>query len=138
MAGTDPQSYSVLGIELDFGRIRVEENELSSEESEYADVSGRHRVNVVQAATAKVVELSEDALKISGRLVGRTAAILLAEAIAELDKESGRMQASDLSVGALQLSYGVKMTSGAGKVIEAIISASGEASFQVTATLNKV
>ncbi|UGT68040.1 hypothetical protein LTT66_33580 [Nocardia gipuzkoensis] len=124
-AGSDSQ----IGIEL-FGTSE-EVVALSRTSSDgYSDVA-RHRV----ARGATVV--GEAAVRMSGKIIGKTVAELIDQVVAEVDDGRDPGDADALRLSTLQLTFGVKITTGAGKAIEAFVTANGEASVQVVATFTR-
>lgn len=128
----DPDYYvgiEVLSTEPEKGRSVAPE--------EYVD-SGRHSPSGRQGASRYVAELGADAVRTTGRLIGKITSEVIEEALAEIGNTSPTSPTGNqYDVASLQLTYGVKLTGGAGKFVEAVVSATGEASFQVVVNISK-
>ncbi|MGH3943307.1 MAG: hypothetical protein ACRDTG_32720 [Pseudonocardiaceae bacterium] len=133
MPGEGTALAAVLGIEL-FANGREE----PAEDEEYAPASGRHRAPRGGWGVARVTQLGQDALTASARLVGEQVGMVVRETLAGMERaELAQATAAGLRASSVQLSFGVKLTAGAGKVIEAVVTAGGEASVQVVVTLDR-
>ncbi|MGK8505829.1 hypothetical protein [Nocardia asiatica] len=122
-------SGSPIGIEL-FGNSEEVVTPGKAHSDGYTDVA-RHRV--VRGATA----VGEAAVRMSGQIIGKTVAELIDQVVAEVDTGRESRDADALRLSTLQLTFGVKITTGAGKAIEAFVTANGEASVQVVATFTR-
>lgn len=87
---------------------------------------------------ARVTQIGQDALNASARLVGQQVGAVVRETLAGMDRAAlADVTAAGLRPSSVQLSFGVKLTAGTGKVIEAVVTAGGEASVQVVVTLDR-
>ncbi len=85
-----------------------------------------------------MTQVGQDALNASARLVGRQVGVVVRETLAGMDRaDLAEATTAGLRASSVQLSFGVKLTAGAGKVIEAVVTAGGEASVQVVVTLDR-
>ncbi|MGH3913093.1 MAG: hypothetical protein ACRDTC_06745 [Pseudonocardiaceae bacterium] len=109
-----------------------------AENEEYAPASSRHRAPREGWGAARVAQLGQDALTASARLVGEQVGMVVRETLAGMERaELAAATAAGLRTSSVQLSFGVKLTGGTGKVIEAVVTAGGEASVQVVVTLDR-
>jgi len=130
-----PAPDARVGIELFVdGAVEVE----PAEDEEYAQASGRHQAPRRGWRLARVTQIGQDALSASARLVGEQVGMVVRETLAGMDRaELAEATAAGLRTSSVQLSFGVKLTAGAGKAIEAVVTAGGEASVQVVVTLDR-
>ncbi|MGH3915658.1 MAG: CU044_2847 family protein [Pseudonocardiaceae bacterium] len=130
MLGEGSASVDRLGIELFVGGEVVEE--------EYAPANGRHRVPGRDRRVTRVTQFGQDMLTSSARLVGRQVGTVIRETLTGMDRAAlGEATTAGLRVSSVELSFGVKLTGGAGKALEAVVTAGGEASIQVIVTLDR-
>jgi len=123
-----------VGVEL----FADQAGEKPDEGEEYAPAHGRHRASQQGGRLARVTEIGQDTLNASARLVGRQVGMVVRETLAGMDRaELAEATAAGLRASSVQLSFGVKLTGGAGKAIEAFVTAGGEASVQVVVTLDR-
>jgi hypothetical protein len=109
-----------------------------ADDEEYAPASGRHRAPARGWRVARVTQLGQDALSASARLVGEQVGMVIRETLAGMDRaDLTEAAAAGLRASSVQLSFGVKLTAGTGKAIEAVVTAGGEASVQVVVTLDR-
>ncbi|MGH3903174.1 MAG: hypothetical protein ACRDTE_03120 [Pseudonocardiaceae bacterium] len=100
--------------------------------------SGRHQAPRRGWGAVRVTQVGQDALNASARLVGRQVGVVVRETLAGMDRaDLAEATTAGLRASSVQLSFGVKLTAGAGKVIEAVVTAGGEASVQVVVTLDR-
>ncbi len=117
-----------MGVEL-----FVDADEEPGADEEYTPARGRS-----WRRTARVAQLGQDALNAAARLVGQQVGAVVREALTGMDRaELPEATAAGLPPASVQLSFGVKLTAGTGKVIEAMVTAGGEASVQVVVTLER-
>lgn len=77
-------------------------------------------------------------LNASARLVGEQVGLVVRETLTGMDRaELAAATAAGLRASSVELSFGVKLTAGAGQVIGAVVTAGGEASVQVVVTLDR-
>ncbi|MDQ3151050.1 MAG: hypothetical protein M3R63_04770 [Actinomycetota bacterium] len=133
MPDEGPPPGERMGIELFVGGEVDEQS--ASEDEEYAPARGGPRRGW---RAARVTQLGQDALTASARLVGEHVGAVVRETVAGMDRaELAEVTAAGLRPSSVQLSFGVKLSAGAGKVIEAVVTAGGEASVQVVVTLDR-
>jgi hypothetical protein len=85
-----------------------------------------------------VTQIGQDALSSAARLVGQQVGAVVREALVGMEGEDlAGATAAGLQASSVQLTFGVKLTAGVGKAIEAIVTAGGEASVQVVVTLTR-
>lgn len=107
-------------------------------DDDYAPASGKDRSSWRRGRAARVTRVGQDALNSAARLVGQQVGTVVREALAGMDgADLAEATAAGLQASSVQLTFGVKLTAGAGKAIEAIVTAGGEASVQVVVTLNR-
>jgi hypothetical protein len=99
---------------------------------------GRHRV----AAGSRAVQIGEDALRAAAEAVGHEVALVVASVVRGIDKQSpslgsGAADTGSFSIGDMELKFGVKAVLGTGKAIEALLTAAGEATVEVTLKLQR-
>jgi hypothetical protein len=124
-----------LGIELLVGAgVDV----LQDEDDDYAPASGAEGTGRQRWRVGRVTQIGQDALSSAARLVGQQVGAVVREALVGMEGEDlAGATAAGLQASSVQLTFGVKLTAGVGKVIEAIVTAGGEASVQVVVTLNR-
>lgn len=139
MPGEGPAPDARVAIELFIANALNEGRaEEPAEDEEYAPASGRHRAVQRGWRAARVTEVGQDALNASAYLVGRQVGMVVRETLAGMDRaELAEATAAGLRTSSVQLSFGVKLTAGTGKAIEAVVTAGGEASVQVVVTLDR-
>lgn len=126
-------ALALLGVEL-----FTTDDEEPTDDEEYTPASGRHRGPRRSWRAGRVTQLGQDALTASARLVGEQVGTVVRETLAGMDRAGlAATTAAGLRASSVQLSFGVKLTAGAGKAIEAIVTAGGEASVQVVVTLDR-
>lgn len=82
------------------------------------------------------MEFGQDTVEAAARVMGEQVSIVLREALTGMDRAPlPAATGTGLVTSSVQLTFGVKLTVGAGKVIEAVMSAGGDASVQVAVTL---
>jgi hypothetical protein len=134
MPAEEPAPRAHLGVEL-FVDGAVDEE---PDEEELALASGRDRVRWRGLRAPRVTQIGQDALTASARLVGEQVGMVVRETLAGMERaELAEATAAGLRTSSVQLSFGVKLTAGVGKAIEAIVTAGGEASVQVVVTLDR-
>jgi hypothetical protein len=100
---------------------------------------GQHRRSRGDRMTA----LGEDVLKAAAEAVGNEVALVVAGVVGGIDKRTaarpGRsvLDTGSFDIGDLELKFGVKAVLGSGKAVEALLTASGEATVEVTLTLRR-
>lgn len=135
MPDEEPAPDAHVGIELFIDSAVGEEPD---EDEEYAPASGRHQARQRGWRAARVTQIGQDALTASARLVGQQVGTVVRETLAGMGRaELAEATAAGLRASSVQLSFGVKLTAGAGKAIEAVVTAGGEASVQVVVTLDR-
>ncbi len=135
MPDEGPAPDARMGIEL-FADSAVDEE--PDDYEEYAPASGRHQAPRRGWGAVRVTQVGQDALNASARLVGRQVGVVVRETLAGMDRaDLAEATTAGLRASSVQLSFGVKLTAGAGKVIEAVVTAGGEASVQVVVTLDR-
>jgi hypothetical protein len=103
-----------------------------ADDPDYAPAEGRHRG---PGWGQKVVVFGRDSTQTAGRVVGEQIATVLQLALVGMDEAGLPTSGAGLVTSSVQVSFGLKLTAGAGKVIEAVMSAGGEVSVQVVVTL---
>jgi hypothetical protein len=105
------------------------------DDDDYAPASGKYRP-FGRGWQRTVVEYGHDTVEAATRVMGEQVSTVLREALIGMDRAPlPATTESGLVTSSVQLTFGLKLTVGAGKVIEAVISAGGEASVQVAVTL---
>jgi hypothetical protein len=99
---------------------------------------GRHRAST----GSRVVEIGEDVLRAAAEAVGHEVALVVAGVVGGIDKRSsslggGAGDTGSFDIGDVELKFGVKAVLGAGRAVEALLTASGEATVEVTLKLQK-
>ena len=128
-----------VGVEL-FVSTALDAEPAEEPDEEYAPASGRHRAPRQGWVwrVSRVTQLGQDALTASARLVGEQVGMMVRETLAGMERvELGHATAAGLRASSVELSFGVKLSAGAGKAIEAVVTAGGEASVQVVVTLDR-
>lgn len=92
---------------------------------------GAHR----EGFRRRVVVVSDEVLRAAATAVGREVAEVVSGVVAGLEEKVPRVGSFD--VGDVELKFGVKAVLGAGKAVEALLSASGEATVEVTVKLRQ-
>ncbi|MEV0128594.1 hypothetical protein AB0H83_09005 [Dactylosporangium sp. NPDC050688] len=98
---------------------------------------GRHA-----APRRSVAVLGQDVLRAAAEAVGREVAVVVSGVVNGLEHPAAPGGAAgpptgSFDIDALDLKFGVKATVGAGKAVEALLSASSEATVEVTLTLRR-
>ncbi|WP_189329829.1 hypothetical protein [Actinoplanes ianthinogenes] len=93
---------------------------------------GRHSIDV----STRVVQLGNDVLRTAAEAVGREVALVVDGVVAGIE-ERYPADSKNFTIGDLELKFGVKATLGAGKAIEALLTASSEATVEVTLKLSQ-
>jgi Trypsin-co-occurring domain 1 len=105
-----------------------------ADDPDYAPAAGHRRGS---GWRQKVVAFGHDNTQTAGRVVGEQIATVLREALVGMDGAGLPTSGAGLVTSSVQVSFGLKLTEGVGKAIEAVMSAGGEASVQVTVTLTR-
>lgn len=135
MSDEEPAGAARVGVEL---VVDSDLGEGPDADDDYAPASGTDRSSWRRGRAARVTQVGQDALNAAARLVGQQVGTVVREALAGMDgADLAQATAAGLQASSVQLTFGVKLTAGAGKVIEAIVTAGGEASVQVVVTLNR-
>jgi hypothetical protein len=104
------------------------------DETGHAPASGRPRLSI----GSRVVEIGEDVLRAAAEAVGREVALVVAGVVGGMGKQptigagTGAFDISDM-----EPKFGVTATLGAGQVVSALLTASGEATVEVTLKLER-
>ncbi|GAA3208576.1 hypothetical protein [Dactylosporangium siamense] len=94
---------------------------------------GRHA-----APRRTVAVLGQDVLRAAAEAVGREVAVVVSGVVNGLEHPgSAGSQTGSFDIDGVDLKFGVKATIGAGKAVEALLSASSEATVEVTLTLRR-
>ncbi|MCK9877273.1 hypothetical protein MXD59_16075 [Frankia sp. Ag45/Mut15] len=98
--------------------------------SPFEDASGSHR------RRGRVVQRGEDAVRAAVTAVTAQISLVAAEVSRQLDG-AGLVEPApgQLGVETVEVTFGVTLTAGAGKAIEAVLSVEGEAAVEVTVSL---
>ncbi len=135
MSDEGPARADRVGIELLVDSDAIEEPD---GDEDYAPASGTDRSTWRRWRAARVTRVGQDTLNSAARLVGQQVGTVVREALAGMDgADLAEATAAGLQASSVQLTFGVKLTAGVGKAIEAIVTAGGEASVQVVVTLNR-
>jgi hypothetical protein len=100
---------------------------------------GRH----VAARDGRVALLGREVLRAAAEAVGREVAFVVSGVVAGIEHPDplasgrSRVQTGSFAIDNLEMTFGVKATLGAGKAVEAFLTASGEATVQVKLTLRQ-
>jgi hypothetical protein len=133
MTDEEPAPRAHLGVEF-FVAVATDGPSDDEVDEEYAPASGRWR----KWRGPRVTQIGQDALTASARLVGEQVGMVVRETLAGMERaELAQATAAGLRASSVELSFGVKLTVGAGKAIEAVVTAGGEASVQVVVTLDR-
>jgi hypothetical protein len=103
-----------------------------ADDPDYAPAAGRHRG---PGWGQKVVAFGHDSTQTAGRVVGEQIATVLQQALVGMDEAGLPTSGAGFVTSSVQVSFGLKLTAGVGKAIEAVMSAGGEVSVQVVVTL---
>ncbi len=132
MPGGGPAPADRVGVEL-FMVTGAEEE--PAEDDEYIPARGADQTS--GRWRARVIRIGQDAVDSAARLVGQQVGAMVRETLAGMDQaDLAGTTAAGLRASSVQLSFGVKLTAGAGKAIEAVMTAGGEASVQVVVILD--
>src|ERR1700683_2766370 len=123
--GTQPSALETDGGELD--------------ETGHAPATGRRGRHRGDSGN-RVAELGEDVLRAAAEAVGREVALVVASVVTGMTSQvpglgGGTSGTGELEIGDMELKFGVKAMLGTGKVEEALLTASGEATVEVTLKL---
>lgn len=107
------------------------------DETGHAEAWGRRGRHA--APRRSVAVLGQDVLRAAAEAVGREVAVVVSGVVDGLEHPGGAAgpATGSFDIDALDLKFGVKATIGAGKAVEALLSASGEATVEVTLTLRR-
>lgn len=98
---------------------------------------GEHRA----ALGRRVAVVGDEMLRAAATVVGHEVATVLTGVVAGLEQRAGvgdaPVRAGSFDVGDVELKFGVKAVLGAGKAVEALLTASGEATVEVTVKLRQ-
>jgi hypothetical protein len=96
---------------------------------------GQHRI----IDGSRVAEIGEDILRAAAEAVGREVALVVAGVVSGIERQptAGRPGTGSFDIGDMELKFGVKATLGSGQVISALLTASGEATVEVTLKLQQ-
>lgn len=132
MPGEGPAPADQVGVEL-FVVTGVDEEPV--EDDEYTPARGTDRTPM--RWRARVVRVGQDAVDSAARLVGQQVGAMVRETLAGMGQaDLAGTTVAGLRASSVQLSFGVKLTAGAGKAIEAVVTAGGEASVQVVVVMD--
>ena len=128
-----------LGVYLEeAGLADVDSTSDELDETGHAPASGhrgQHRVG------NRVALIGEHVLRAAAEAVGREVASVVSGVVRGLEVRAGSLGESQgrdrFEVGEMELSFGVKATLGAGKAVEALLTASGEATVEVRLQLRR-
>lgn len=135
MSDEGPADADHVGVEL---LVASEMSEELDGDDDYAPASGTDRNPWQPWRAARVTRVGQDALNSAARLVEQQVGTVVREALAGMDgADLAGSTAAGLQASSVQLTFGVKLTTGVGKAIEAIVTAGGDASVQVVVTLNR-
>ena len=98
-----------------------------------AGYRGEHRNTVGR----RVALAGEDVLRAAAEAVGREVASVVAGVVRGIEQRGPAATGGSFDVGDVELKFGVKATLGAGKAIEALLTATGEATVEVTLQLRQ-
>lgn len=100
-----------------------------------AGYRGEHRVGFGH----RVAVLGDEVLRAAATAVGQEVATVLTGVVAGMEQRAGGsvVRAGSFDVGDVELKFGVKAVLGAGKAVEALLAASGEATVEVTVKLRQ-
>lgn len=96
---------------------------------------GQHR----STDSSRIAEMGEDVLRAAAEAVGREVALVVAGVVGGMEKHpaTGITGTATYGIQDMELKFGVKATLGAGQVISALLTASGEATVEVTLKLQR-
>ena len=98
---------------------------------------GEHRATLGR----RVVVVGDEVLRAAATAVGHEVATVLTGVVAGIEQRAGGSgvpaRAGSFDVGDMELKFGVKAVLGAGKAVEALLTASGEATVEVTVKLRQ-
>ncbi|GAA1499866.1 hypothetical protein GCM10009827_003930 [Dactylosporangium maewongense] len=84
----------------------------------------------------RIAAIGQDILRAAAEAVGREVALVVGGVVTGLEQRD-QLRTGSFAVSDLQLKFGVKATLGAGKAVEAFLTASNEATVEVTLTLRQ-
>lgn len=110
------------------------------DETGHAPAAGRRRRE--NGIRNHMVVMGEDVLRSAAEAVGREVALVVAGVVGGIDARGadsgeGVLDTGSFDIGDVELKFGVKAVLGAGKAVEALLTASGEATVEVTLRLQK-
>jgi hypothetical protein len=98
---------------------------------------GEHRAGLGR----RVAVVGDEVLRVAATAVGHEVATVLTGVVAGIEQRAGAsgapVRAGSFDVGDVELKFGVKAVLGAGKAVEALLTASGEATVEVTVKLRQ-
>lgn len=103
------------------------------DETGHVPAAGRHRFTTGN----RVVEIGETALRAAAVAVGREVGVVVAGVVGGIEGPTEGSFDGSFAIDNLELKFGVKAVLGTGKAIEALLTASGEATVEVTLKLQK-
>jgi hypothetical protein len=117
----------------------IEEDDDQTDQTGHTPASGyrgRHRMG------NRAVRVGEDVLRAASEAVGREVALVVAGVVGGIDKRLSTqgnevVDTGTFDIGDMELKFGVKAVFGTGKAIEALLTASGEATVEVTLKLRR-
>lgn len=113
------------------------ENGYVVDDDDYAPASGRYRAPN-RGWRRTVTEFGQDAVEAAARAMGKQVGTVLKETLVGMDCVALPVTTcTGFVTSSVQLTFGVKLAIGAGKVVEAVLSADGEASVQIAVTLTR-
>ncbi len=129
-----PASYHV-GVLLPALSIETSEERAGSQEEEAAngheEASGWWGRKISEEGPHTAV-LGHDVLRAAAEAVGEQVGLVAAGVVSKIEQADGEdSQGSRFEIGCVELTFGVTVTMGTGKAIEAFFSANGEATVEV-------
>jgi hypothetical protein len=97
-----------------------------------AGYRGRHLVGAGQ----RVCELGHEVLQATAEAVGHEVALVVGGVLAGIERRP-LVSSDSFAIGDLELKFGVKATLGAGKAVQALLTATSEATVEVTVKLRQ-
>ncbi|GAA3938252.1 hypothetical protein [Actinoplanes auranticolor] len=139
MQATEDSIEIRLGVLLAESGPEVSDNGLDGDEElleeghvPAAGYRGRHTIK----SDNRVVQLGNDVLRAAAEAVGGEVALVLDGVLAGIERRTPAAQRA-FAIEDLELKFGVKATLGAGKAVEALLTATGEATVEVTLKLRQ-
>lgn len=91
-----------------------------------------------RGARKHVAEMGYGVLRAAAEAIGREIGFVVGGVVAGIEQHDGKaLQAESFGIDDVVLKFGIKATIGAGKAIEALFTASGEATVEVSLTLRR-